>query len=56
MLSANKSVDLSSLPAWENVQDEQEVVAPPDKSQLVEVLSSNEFKEKYCKLGYEDYP
>ncbi|MEK0216230.1 hypothetical protein [Bifidobacterium mongoliense] len=52
--SANKAVDISELPALGFIQDEQEVVAPLDKAQVVEILPFAKFKEQYCKSKSEE--
>ena len=54
VLSTSKAVDISSIHVWGNVQDEQEVVAPLDKAQVVEILPFAKFKEQYCKSKSEE--
>ncbi|WEV41652.1 hypothetical protein OZX57_06580 [Bifidobacterium sp. ESL0682] len=44
-----KAVDISDIEAWGAVNEENEVVAPLEESQVVEILSFSEFENKYCK-------
>lgn len=46
-IKARNAVDISSVPAWGNVQAEQEVVAPMNRSDLIRIMPFDDLKRDY---------